>query len=375
MNVLLVEPDYYTTYPPLGLLKLASYHRAIGDNINYVRGIDVSVASMEFDKIEITSLFTYAWEPVHKAIRYYHNIFPKAEIEVGGIYATLMPDHIKSTFPFVKVFKGLHPQAENYVPAYDILKKVDKWKDWNKSILFSSRGCIRKCPFCIVPKMEGKYRAIYRSVMDFVYPGHKTLVLWDNNFLVSPFAKEILTELIEHKIKPDLNQGIDARLMTDEIAELLVKAKPETIHMAYDWVNERPYIYRAVEMLSKKGYSRREMIFYTLYNFYDPVHKHGDTPDDFLKRLKDLMQLGVCSYPMRFTPLDSLEKNKFVSPLWTEKQLDLVVKARSILGFGGALIPYDYFKEQVLKANTLEEAFRFDYLDKNKKSKKSKKIR
>jgi len=55
--------------------------------------------------------------------------------------------------------------------------------------------------------------------------------------------------------------------------------------------------------------------------------------------------------------------------------LDLVVKARSILGFGGALIPYDYFKEQVLKANTLEEAFRFDYLDKNKKSKKSKKIR
>ena len=118
MNILLVEPDYYTKYPPLGLLKLASYHRSYGDDIQYVRGILDNVDQP--DLVEITSLFTYSWKPVHEAIDYYHRSFPKAEIKVGGIYATLMPNNIRRDFPFVKIHQGLFPRAENFLPAYAI---------------------------------------------------------------------------------------------------------------------------------------------------------------------------------------------------------------------------------------------------------------
>ena len=68
MDILLVEPQYYTKYPPLGLLQLASYHRSHGNNIQLVRGIDQDV-SRSPDVIEITSLFTYAWKPVHQSNR------------------------------------------------------------------------------------------------------------------------------------------------------------------------------------------------------------------------------------------------------------------------------------------------------------------
>ncbi|MCL4479949.1 MAG: hypothetical protein M1113_00460, partial [Candidatus Thermoplasmatota archaeon] len=171
MRILLVEPDYYSRYPPLGLLKLASYHRTYGDKIQYVRG---AVNDMDRpDSIEITSLFTYSWKPVHDAISYYHTEFPAAEIKVGGIYATLMPLNIKKDFPFVKIHQGLFPEAENLLPSYDILYWVDKWKDWDRSIVFTSRGCIRKCQFCVVPKVEGGMRDQKPSILDLMHPSHK----------------------------------------------------------------------------------------------------------------------------------------------------------------------------------------------------------
>ena len=94
MRVLLVEPSYYTKYPPLGLMKLASYHRSRGNEIKLIRGIDKE-HNFEPDLIEITSLFTYAWKPVHKAIEFYHQFCHHAKIRVGGIYASLMPERIK----------------------------------------------------------------------------------------------------------------------------------------------------------------------------------------------------------------------------------------------------------------------------------------
>ena len=181
MDILLVEPSYYTRYPPLGLMKLASYHRSYGDNVKLVRGINREL-DYDPDHIKITSLFTYAWKPVHEAIEFYHKSFPDSEITVGGIYASMMPDRIKSHYPFVDVHVGLHEEAERYMPAYDILEDVDKWRDWDGSILFTSRGCIRNCPYCIVPKIEGKIRSVITDLADFIYPGHKRVILWEYVF-------------------------------------------------------------------------------------------------------------------------------------------------------------------------------------------------
>lgn len=349
-----MEPDYYTKYPPLGLLKLASYHRTYGDEIQYVRGVQSDVKSP--DEIEITSLFTYSWKPVHQAIEFYHSHFPKAKITVGGIYATLMPHHIKKFFPFVNVHQGLHPKAENLLPSYDILKSVEKWKDWNKSILFTTRGCIRKCPFCVVPKIEGDLKEPKFSVLPLIHPDHNGVVIWDNDFLASPFARTILTELRDGGYRVDFNQGLDARLMTAEFAGLLADIKSNSIHMAYDWPWEGPYVDKAIELLWKAGYRKKNLIFYVLYNFYDNQHNRGDTPQDFLHRLQDLMEWGASAYPMRFIPLDSLTRSGYVSKLWTKEQLEMVADARRVLGYAGTFVNFKALAEKFLSATSFEEA-------------------
>lgn len=354
MRILEVEPSYYSKYPPLGLLKLGKMEERHWNDVTLVNG--AHKVDFKPSIIYITSLFTYSWKPVHEAIEFYHNEFPDVPIIVGGIYATLMPQNIKKSFPFVKIHLGLHPEAENLLPAYHLLKQVDKWKNWDRSIVFTSRGCIRKCQFCVVPKIEGGMRDEKPSILDLMHPGHNKVTIWDNNFLASPYAKSMLKELIEHGIEADFNQGLDARLMDEETAGLLADVKSKTIHMAYDWPWEGPYIQKAINLLGDAGYKKKNLIFYMLHNFWDEEHKKGDTPEDFLLRLKNLMSWGASVYPMRFIPLDSLTRTGYVSPLWTAEQLEMIADARRVLGFAGTWVPYRALADKFIYSDTFEQA-------------------
>jgi len=180
------------------------------------------------DVIYITSLFTYAWKPVHEVIRYYSDKYKKARVIVGGIYATLCPDHLFETFKDrIEIYKGVVAEVEDLLPDYSLAP------DWKASILFSSRGCIRNCPFCSVPVLEPEFKA-KKSIRNLIYPGHKKVIFWDNNFLASPYWKDILEEVEEMKLKVDFNQGLDARLFTGETAGRLKKLKIPIIRLAYD---------------------------------------------------------------------------------------------------------------------------------------------
>jgi hypothetical protein len=356
MNALLIEPDYYTRYPPLGLMKLATYHRSRGDHVQLVRGTTYDV-DFHPDTIEITSLFTYAWKPVHESIDFYHKMFPDSQITVGGIYASLMPEQIISEFPFVNVHMGLHEAAEKCMPAYDILKSVTKWKNWDASIIFTSRGCIRKCPFCSVPTIEGGFRQIVKNVEEYIYPGHRKVILWDNNFLASSYWKEIISTLRSLDLEIDFNQGLDARLMDEEKACILADLKMPAVRMAYDSPEEKDAILKAVEMLHDSGVRKRKIIFYNLYNFYDAGRSTGDDPESFFSRVKEVLNLGCVSYPMRFEPMTSLKKNKFVSPLWTAGELEMVAKSRRVIGYGGVFPPYRGLLKKMNNASCFREGF------------------
>ena len=98
------------------------------------------------DLICVTSLFTYSWSPVHEVVSRYRSLFPRARVQVGGIYASLMPEHAASTG--AEIHTGLLPEAEDFAPDYSLVPS------WDASILFSSRGCVRRCAFCSVPKIE-----------------------------------------------------------------------------------------------------------------------------------------------------------------------------------------------------------------------------
>ena len=355
MKVLLVEPAYYTRFPPLGLLKLASYHRSQGNQVKLVHGLQEDL-KFNPDRIEITSLFTYAWKPVHEAIQFYHGKFNNVKLRVGGIYASLMPRRLKSFFPFVDVNIGLCKEADDYLPAYDLLKEIKEWEKWDSTILFTSRGCIRNCPYCIVPRLEGKIHRVVEDLKRYVYPDHKRIILWDNNFFAMPDWKKILEELLDIGLPVDFNQGIDARLVDDEKAGMIANLRTSLIRTAFDNIGEKRNLTNAIEILSKNGIRRRKIFIYTLYNFHSEKY-YSDTPATFFERIRHVADLGCVSYPMRYEPLTALEKNCFVSPFWTDVQLKIIGKARRILGYGGAFPPYIGLVKNFRKADSFEEAF------------------
>ena len=117
---------------------------------------------------------------------------------------------------------------ENLKPDYSLYPE-------NKiSYGFISRGCIRKCSFCWVPKKEGGIRQV-ATVADIVQ--HKEVVFMDNNILALPNCCEILEELGEKQISCSFNQGLDIRLVTPEISDLLrqLRYKGEYIFAFDDW--------------------------------------------------------------------------------------------------------------------------------------------
>ena len=154
-NILLVEPDFpterksknYRQSLPLGLLKLASYNRSLGNKVQLIRGC--SNIEFEPNKILVTSLFTYWSKYVRDKISYYKKRFPKAIVIVGGIYASLMPEHCKQS-GCDEVYIGVYKEAEGFQPAYDLI-------DTDFQIINTSRGCIRNCSFCGVWKIEPQF--------------------------------------------------------------------------------------------------------------------------------------------------------------------------------------------------------------------------
>lgn len=349
-KILLVEPQksrmYHTQYPPLGLLKLSAFHKKKGEKVKLVRGFNDD----EFcpDKIYVTSLFTYAWEPVHKAIKYYSKKYKKAEITVGGIYATLCKDHLTETFKNrIKIHKGLYEKVENILPDYSLLP------DWNSSIIFSSRGCIRNCPFCAVNILEPISKS-KKSIKQLIYPGHKKVILWDNNILASPYWENIFQEIEELNLEVDFNQGIDARLIDMRVVSRLKRLKIPLIRLAYDTQGIRKPLKKAIDLLKESGFSGRRILVYCLYN--NPFER--DTPDTFLSRMQDLIDWGVVSYPMRYEPLEPRQKNTYISPNWTPAQLEMIAKARRVLGYGGAFPPYEGLIKKFLNSKSFEDAFK-----------------
>lgn len=340
-HVLLVEPNYYTRYPPLGLLKLSSYHKAKGDTTELVR--KSKFARKAPDLIYVTSLFTWAWKAVWRAVRIYKAWFPATEIWLGGLYASLLPEHAKLSGAD-RVHIGIFREAEDVMPDYSLVPK------WNGSIIFSSRGCNKKCPFCAVPRLEGEINTVKSSIKHLIWPNHTKVILFDNNILASSSWRSIFDELIELGLKVDFNQGLDAQLLTDEVAKAISKMRIRTARLAYDLSNERESVRRAIERLSNAGIEGRRILVYALYNF-------TESPNEYFERVQDILNWGAVCYPMRYQPCNTLTKNSYVSKEWDERRLGMVQSARRVIGYGGAFPPYEGLVKKFIKAKDFDEAF------------------
>lgn len=203
----------------------------------------------------------------------------------------------------------LPEEIELLKPDYDLYPHWFMDRRGQTSIGFTSRGCPRECPWCIVPRKEGKFRRV-QHVRDFHDARFPAMMLLDNNILADrDWFFENTDWLIEHKVKLNISQGMDIRLLTDEIAEQLHRIRfiDGQMRFAWDRVETEERVKAGIEMLKDHGINvRRNVAFYVLCGFFEPGGQDRETFCKDVYRCNQLRGWNVRAYVMPYeggTPL------------------------------------------------------------------------
>lgn len=497
-KVLLIEPNYKNKYPPMGLMKISTYHKLLGDDVVFFKGdlqqfileetyfellskLTRNESSVEWeeykdiiigyikngltknlklllalspdplvfenlkfyreyyrtkkyfenpkwDRIYITTLFTFYWKRTIDTI----NLFKKFckdpnEVKVGGIAASVVPDAVEKETgirPFIGLLDKSGEFDDNdiiidHLPLdYSILNEIDyQYLEHEGYYAYMTRGCVNKCAFCAVPKIEPKYNC-YISIKEQIqyvkdnFGEKRNLLLLDNNVLASERFNDIIDEikscgfdketmyvapdqyaiaikglksgyndrgyiksiikqyknlngkthgeaqlemftvLSENKLldesiakketiqaldeyfrpffkklyknKPklrfvDFNQGIDARLLTDEKMKKLAEIPVRPLRIAFDDWEIREIYEKAVRVAAK--YDIKDMSNYLLYNY-------NDKPIELYNKIKmnvDLceeLNIRIYSFPMKYHPIQDpnyFRNRTYIGSHWNRK--------------------------------------------------------
>lgn len=300
-------------FPNLVCEKISAYWKEKGANVK----LKLDYESLnEYDKVYISKVFTDTPVPdwIAKGVN----------METGEVN---LPENIfiGGTGFFFEKAPDLDPEIEHHMPDYHLYDdwiaaeveraqtaKEKEGKKFNKSsfmvqfkeytdysIGFVTRGCFRKCPFCVNQKYDRVF--LHSPLEEFHDPTRKKICLLDDNVLGSPAWREILEELIALKKPFKFKQGMDERLLTEEKCELLFNASYDGDYtFAFDNVEDYDLIHEKMKMIRK--YSKSASVkFYVLVGF-----KSTDEIDieNAFKRVALLLQYRCLPYIMRYRSVD-----------------------------------------------------------------------
>lgn len=213
-RILLVEPNYKNKYPPIGLMKISSYFKSRNDFVEFRKGLMPKKQVESFDKVFITTLFTFDFDICIDTIRYYVEILGLKNVYVGGIASSIMPENFEKKIPGIQILKGQLTSSEmlgynddiniDIMPLdYDILWDIDyEYPAADSYFVYTSRGCPRKCSFCAVKTLEPVFyecKNIKRQIeqVDEQFGPKKQLLIMDNNALNSENLEQNINILVE----------------------------------------------------------------------------------------------------------------------------------------------------------------------------------
>jgi len=380
-KILLLEPGYKNKYPPLGLMKIAQYHGPRGKNdlVTFSKGPDPRLLLQAWDRVYITTLFSFEYDKIAATIDFAIEVVhgQSQKVFVGGIAASLMHERFlaETRWRGVRFIKGLlnKPPAEalnlagddgdfyaddisstpieDLVPDYGILDQIDyRYPVRDAYFAYASRGCIRKCHFCGVPKLEGAQRDAtplteFVRAVDAIYGPKRDLILMDNNVVASSRFKEIIAEIRDLGFTPgaklkrdaeriasqrrvDFNQGVDARILCKDRMYLreLSSICLSPLRIAFDHLGLKQPYEKAIRYAHEFGLN--DLSNYMLYNFHD-------SPADLFERmflnvqLNEELGIRIYSFPMRYQPTD-LPNRSHIGPKWNRyflRSVQLVLQA------------------------------------------------
>jgi len=377
-NILLVEPAYTTKFPPMGLMKISTYHKQLGDNVIFIKGMDENIAYNCFwDRIYISTVFTFNWNITVKTIKHYKALVQGdlSRIYVGGIMATLMAKEIWEETGIIPITNVLNKAGildddnklivDKMIPDYDLFKDSTHQYSLIADSYFgySTRGCPNKCDFCGVKQLEPDfidYRGIktYIKKIKILYGEKVHLVLFDNNILASKKLDKVVGDLIDlgfgkgakysyknetgrtiyKERHVDFNQGIDARLLSEKKIRELSKLALNPLRIAFDHIKFTKLYSSKIELAAKYGI--KNLSNYILYN-------NKDTPEDLWNRLKINIKLNqthklkIYSFPMKYMPLKAKDRSYIYKPAWNWQFLRGVQRILNVVN--GIVMPGEEF--------------------------------
>jgi hypothetical protein len=265
--------------PNLALMRIAAHHRALGDTVELRRGTPSRLLWDQPTHVYGSLLFTRS-RPLGEQLRM---LYPAAVLGGTGWDATgtLGQVGIPETGPL----------------DYTI------YPDYPHSIGFTQRGCRLHCPFCVVPRKEGRVQpvatiaAIWRGA-----PWPKTILLLDNDVLGQPDWAERLEEIRTGQFQVCFTQGINVRLLTEDAAQALARVhfmddqfRRRRLYTAWDNRRDEARLFAGLERLVRHGVLPDAIMVYLLIGYWP-----GETEADWLYRQARLRAFGARPYPMPY---------------------------------------------------------------------------
>ena len=239
-----------TIYPNLALCKIAAYHKAKGDMVEWYTPFE------HYDILYMSKIFNFSPD--------YPSVISNADKIVKGGTGY----DIQSKLP---------QEIDDMQPDYTIYPNIPN----DTSYGFLTRGCPNKCAWCVVPKKEGMVRPYWD--IERVANGRKKVVLMDNNILAAgDYCMEQLQKIIDLKLKVDFNQALDARLVNEENAKLLAKIKwIDRIRFGCDTPGQIKECEKAMDLITGYGYKGE----YFLYTMIGGKRRSNESEYEWNKRL------------------------------------------------------------------------------------------
>lgn len=271
-------------------MKLSGYYKDLGNDVELKTDYE---DLLSYDKVLVSKVFT------DTPIEEYILELPNVEYGGTGFYfdkAPNLPNEIEHHMPDYHLYdKWINEQIASG-------KKRNEFKEYlDYSIGFITRGCFRKCPFCVNQKYNHVFE--HSPLEEFYDPSRKKICLLDDNFFGCPNWERLLQQLKDTGKQFKFKQGMDERILTDKKCEMLFSSKYDgDFTFAFDDVSDYDLIERKLKMIRK--YTDKQCVFYVLCAFdrdgkYDKEFWNTDIIDVF-RRIELLIRYKCLPYIMRF---------------------------------------------------------------------------
>lgn len=287
MKVGIIDADLISRkkhrFPNLVCMKISAYQKSLGHDVTLLLSYD---QIENYDKVFISKVFTDTPVP--------DGITELSWVEYGGTgfffdEAPPLPDEIEHHIPDYHLYDDF---VNSHLEAG--AKRVEFKEFLDYSIGFVTRGCFRKCGFCVNKKYDKVFS--HSPLNEFYDPTRPKICLLDDNFFGYPKWRDILSEL-QNTGKPfKFKQGLDERLMTDEKCEMLCHSKYDgPITFAFDNVSDYRLIEKQLNLIRR--HTSKEFTFYVLCGFES---QDAQDVENVFVRIELLMKYGCLPYIMRF---------------------------------------------------------------------------